>query len=57
MIDASWILENKSTGIPVLETWNFELVQFANIEKYRVWTTLSWLQEISRRDKIHGQDF
>jgi hypothetical protein len=49
MIDASWIIEDRATGKPVLETFNFELVQFVNLGRYRVWTALHWLQEVNRR--------
>lgn len=51
MIDASWIIEDRATGKPVLETWNFELVQFVNLKRYRVWTALAWLVELNRRIK------
>jgi hypothetical protein len=49
MIDASWIIEERATGKPVLETFNFEAVQFVNLARYRVWPALAWLQEINRR--------
>lgn len=49
MIDASWIIEDRTTGLPVMETYNFELVQFINIKRYRVWTALHWLHELNRR--------
>lgn len=51
MIDASWIIENKQTGKPVLETYDFEMVQFVNLDKYRVWPVLYWLYEVNRRVK------
>jgi hypothetical protein len=51
MIDASWVIENRETGKPVLETYNFELIQFINIKKYRVWTIAEWLYEVNRRIK------
>lgn len=49
MVDASWVIEDRETGLAVLETTNFELVQFVNIRRYRVWPTLYWLHEINRR--------
>lgn len=51
MIDTSWIIENKQTGKPVLETYDFEMVQFVNLDKYRVWPVLYWLYEVNRRVK------
>ena len=49
MIDASWVIEDTTTGKPVLETFNFELVQLVNLQRYRVWTTHAWLVEVNRR--------
>ena len=49
MIDASWIIEDLETGSAVLETWDFERVQFVNLKRYRVWPVLAWLQEINKR--------
>lgn len=54
MIDASWIIEDRTTGKPVLETFNFELVQFINLERYRVWTALGWLVELNKRIAANG---
>lgn len=54
MIDASWVIEDKSTGKPVLETFDFELIQFVNIERYKVWPILYWLQEINRRCEVQN---
>lgn len=51
MLDASWIIEDRATGKTVLETYNFEAVQFINIKRYRVWTALAWLVEVNRRIK------
>jgi hypothetical protein len=47
MIDASWVIEERATGKPVLETYNFEMVQFVNLDKYRVWPILYWLHEVN----------
>lgn len=52
MIDSSWIIEDRTTGKPVLETWNFELVQFVNLKRYRVWTALHWLRDLNRRHAL-----
>jgi hypothetical protein len=49
MVDASWIIEDRATGKPVLETFDLEMVQFINVERYRVWTALHWLQEMNHR--------
>ena len=47
MIDASWVIVDKETGKAVMETYDFELCQFVNIEKYRVVPILTWLQSLS----------
>lgn len=49
MIDASWVIEDRETHQPVMETYNFEMVQFVNLTRYRVWTILEWLYEVNRR--------
>lgn len=54
MIDSSWVIEDTQTGKPVLETYNFELCQFINIKRYRVWPILHWLHEVNRRIRIGG---
>lgn len=51
MIDASWIIEDKRTGQAVLETTDFEMIQFTNLEHYRVWPIVAWLAEINRRNR------
>jgi hypothetical protein len=51
MIDASWVIEERATGKPVLETYDFEMIQFVNLDKYRVWPILYWLYEVNRRVK------
>jgi hypothetical protein len=51
MIDASWVIEERATGKPVLETFDFEMVQFVNLDKYRVWPILYWPYEVNRRVK------
>ena len=43
MIDASWIIVERATARPVLETFNFELVHFVNLERYQVFTAHAWL--------------
>lgn len=48
MIDASWIIVDRATGKPVLETWNFDLVQFVNLQRYRVYTAHAWLAGLNR---------
>ena len=49
MIDASWVIVDRTTGKPVLETWNFELVQFINIKRYRVFTAHAWMCSLNLR--------
>ncbi len=51
MIDASWVIVSKATGQPVMETYDFELCQFVNVEKYRVVPILYWLYEVNARIK------
>ena len=48
MIDASWVIVDKVTGKAVMETYDFELCQFINIEKYRVVPILAWLQSLNK---------
>lgn len=47
MIDASWVIVDRATGKAVLETFNFELCQFININRYRVVPILAWLQSLN----------
>lgn len=54
MIDASWVIVDRTTGKPVLETWNFELVQFINIKRYRVFTAHAWMCSLNLRP-LSGQ--
>lgn len=49
MIDASWIIVDRATGRPVLETYNFEALQFINLQRYRVYTALAWLAQLNAR--------
>lgn len=48
MIDASWIVADRNTGKPVLDTYNFELVQFINLQRYKVYTAHAWLVHLNR---------
>lgn len=48
MIDSSWIIVSRDTGKAVLETYNFEMVQFVNLDRYRVMTVLHWLQSLNK---------
>jgi hypothetical protein len=43
MIDASWVIADRSTGTAVIETFNAELCQFVNVERYRVVPIRAWL--------------
>lgn len=43
MIDASWIVVRRADFKPVLETFDFELIQFVNLNRYMVFTSLAWL--------------
>ena len=47
MIDASWVISDRATGRAVLETFNFELVQFINLSRYRVWPIAAWLAHLN----------
>ena len=51
MYDASWVIEDRTTGAAVMETYNFELVQFVNLACYKVWTIREWLYEQNRRGR------
>lgn len=48
MIDASWVIADKATGQAVMETFNFELVQFVNLNKYTVYTISAWLAKVQQ---------
>lgn len=48
MIDSSWVIISKETGKPVLETYDFELLQFVNIEKYEIKTILNYLVSLNK---------
>lgn len=48
MVDASWVIVEKATGKAVLETYNFELCQFVNLEKFKVVPILAWLQSLNK---------
>lgn len=48
MIDSSWVIVSKETRKAILETTNFELLQFVNIEKYEVKTILEWLCSLNK---------
>jgi hypothetical protein len=43
VIDASWVIADRATGKAVMETFNAELCQFINIERYRVVPIGAWL--------------
>lgn len=47
MIDASWIIQDRTTGKAVMETYNFELVQFVRLDRYKVWTARAWLEGLN----------
>ena len=46
MIDGSWVVSDRETGKSVLETFDFETLQFINLKRYRVWTILAWLGNV-----------
>lgn len=48
MIDSSWVIVDRETGRAVLETFNFELCQFINLERYKVVPILYYLQSLNR---------
>jgi hypothetical protein len=47
MIDASWVIIERATGKVVMETFNFELVQFVNLTRYEVKTAREWLVSLN----------
>lgn len=47
MIDASWVIADRATGKAVLETYNFEALQFINLKRYRVYTIVAWLAQLN----------
>lgn len=47
--DASWVIVNRTTGKPVLETYDFELCQFVNLDRYEVVPIMAWLQSLNHR--------
>jgi len=48
MIDASWVIVDRDTSKAVMETYNFELCQFVNLNRYRVVPILQWLQSLNK---------
>ena len=48
MIDASWVVADRDTGKAVLETYNFEALQFINLARYRVYTIREWLAHVQQ---------
>lgn len=48
-IDASWVIVDRATGRPVLETFDFELCQFVDIARFRVVAIMAWLQSLNRQ--------
>jgi len=48
MIDASWIIADRTTGKAVLETYNFEALQFINLQRYQVYTIRAWLAHVQQ---------
>lgn len=54
MRDASWIIEDTTTHKAIFETCNFELCQFINTNRYRVWPAAAWLFEVNRRIRLGG---
>jgi len=47
----SWIITRKSTGVAVLETFEREVAEAVNQDKYEVWTALSYLQNLNKKIK------
>ncbi|WP_313196218.1 hypothetical protein [Shinella zoogloeoides] len=48
-IDASWVIVDRATGQPVLETFDFELCQFVNIQRFQVVPIMAWLQHLNHQ--------
>ncbi|MBT1154409.1 hypothetical protein J1C56_02265 [Aminobacter anthyllidis] len=53
MIDASWVIVCRTTGKPVMETFNFELCQFVRSERYRVVPIRAWLASLNQQEHDH----
>lgn len=50
MNNASWVIVDRQTGKPVMETFNFELCQFVNIARYQVVPIGAWLASLNGRE-------
>lgn len=47
----SWVIVEIATGRAVMETWNREVIEKLNQEKYMAMTTYQYLIEINRKAK------
>ncbi len=45
--DGSWVIKRRDTGEVVLETFDFEALQFTNLREYRVETIMQHLTTLS----------
>ena len=48
MTPKSWVIVNKKSGKPVLETYNKLLLKSINLEKYQIYTSLDWLVHFNK---------
>lgn len=46
--DASWVIINRETNEAVLETYNFEILQFVNLKKYYVLPIMTYLGDLNK---------
>jgi len=44
----SWIIVNKATGKPVLETWTRKIAESVNQNTHEVLTALQWLTRFNK---------
>lgn len=49
MLCNSWIIVDRQTGKPVLETWSEAVVRAVNLDRYEVWTAHAWLVSLNRK--------
>jgi hypothetical protein len=47
--NSSWVIVDKETGQPVLETFNQDLLQYVNLSRYDIVPIIEWLQSLNRR--------
>ena len=56
-MSTSWIIVDKATGKPVLETFQSRVAEKVNTVRYEVWPALAWLQELNVRIKAGDERY